>query len=96
MHTDDTVGYFEELDRAVLGFIGNRLDVPERGLTRARLDAILAENGIPPEIRSRLKAFLDTCDLGRYAPSGMDHERREGALDEAAALIPDIDEHLST
>lgn len=95
MHTDDTAGYFEELDRAVLGFIGNRLDIPERGLTRARLDAILAEKGIPTGTRERLRAFLDTCDLGRYAPSGMNHERREGALDDASALIPDIDEHLS-
>lgn len=96
MHTPDTAGFFEELDRAVLGFVGNRLDIPERGLTRARLDEILVERGVPSGTRTRLLHFLDTCDMGIYAPSAMDHDRREQALDDASALIPDLDEHFST
>jgi hypothetical protein len=37
----DAKGYYEELDRALLGFIGDRLDVGERALTHAKLSETL-------------------------------------------------------
>jgi len=91
----NTVGYYEELERAVLGFIGNRLNVAERGLTREGLDELLGTRGIAVDLRNRLRHFLDACDQGRFAPSSASPENKEEALDEASILIPEIDERLA-
>ena len=91
----DTAAFFEELDRAVLGFIGNRLNVAERGMTRERLASTLATSGATPDMMRQLNAFLDVCDLGRYAPANMDRADKERALDTASTLIPDLDEVLA-
>ncbi len=88
-------GYYEELERAVLGFIGNRLDVAERGLTREKLDGMLAANGVDLELRNRLRKLLDACDMGRFAPSSVTPENMESALDEASSIIPDVDEQTA-
>jgi len=91
----DTAAFFEELDRAVMGFIGNRLNVAERGMTRERLASTLATSGAPEALVNDLNVFLDQCDLGRYAPANMHRTDKERALDTASALIPDLDEALS-
>lgn len=88
----DISGYYEELERAVLGFIGNRLNIAERGLTRERLDGMLANEGVEANLRNRLRQLLDACDMGRFAPSSVTPENMELALDEASSIIPDIDE----
>jgi len=91
----DTKGYFEEVERAVLGFIGNRLDVAEKGLTRPQLDALLAQRDVSAPLRSRLRSLLDLCDRGRFAPASFSPENKEDAFDDASSFIPDLDEELN-
>lgn len=90
-----TAAFFEELDRAVLGFVGNRLNVAERGYTRAGLRSLLSARGVPADVLDRLMRLLDHCDRGRYAPSSETPDDLGRALDEASDLIPTLDEHLS-
>ena len=91
----DVVGYYEEVERAVLGFIGNRLNVAERGLKRDRLDGMLEQKGVGADLRKRLRSLLDACDMGRFAPASVTPENMEGSLDDAASIIPDIDEQVA-
>lgn len=95
MNEGRTAAFFEELDRAVLGFVGNRLNVAERGYTRAGLRNELAEHGVPADVLDRLTLLLDHCDRGRYAPSSETPDDLGRALDEASELIPILDGHLS-
>ncbi len=95
LKSGDTTGYFEELERAVLGFIGNRLNVAERGQTREQLGQVLLAAGVDQSLRTRLRVLLDTCDQGRFAPASISPENKEEAFDEASAIIPDIDEQVS-
>ena len=95
LQSGDTKGYFEEVERAVLGFVGNRLDVAEKGLTREQLDTLLAKRGATSDIRGRLRGLLDLCDRGRFAPASFSPENKEDAFDDASALIPDLDEQLA-
>jgi len=95
LNNGNTGGYFEELERAVLGFVGNRLNVAERGLTREQLDTALGRRNVHSSLRTRLRVFLDTCDQGRFAPASITPENKEDAFDEASNLIPDIDEQVT-
>lgn len=61
--------FYAALEQSVLGFVGNRLNVHERGLTRAQLADLLNNAGIRTERQQELIKFLDTCDAARFAPT---------------------------
>lgn len=84
--------FFEELERAVLGFTGNRLNIPERGLTRIQLDAHLAAAGIEGTLRTALQDFLTRCDQGRFAPITPDRSALDNAYEQAHELIAALDD----
>ncbi|QXD14535.1 BatD family protein [Rhodocaloribacter litoris] len=86
--------FYAELDRAVRGFVGNRLNVAEAGLTRAQLDERLAAAGVAPACREDLHRLLDACDHARFAPVPSDRAAMEEALDRAGRLIVLLDEQL--
>ncbi len=65
----DPDAFYAALEQAVLGFVGNRLNVHERGLTRAQLADLLNKAGIRAERQQELIEFLDTCDAARFAPA---------------------------
>lgn len=64
----DPDAFYAALEQSVLGFVGNRLNVHERGLTRAQLVDQLNRVGIRTERQQELIKFLDACDAARFAP----------------------------
>lgn len=87
LENGETVSYFGELERAILGFIGNRLNISEKGLTRQQLDGELKRAGLDDGIRGRLKALLELCDRGRFVPGTFERSDLVDAYEEAASLI---------
>ncbi len=87
LENGETISYFGEVERAILGFIGNRLNISEKGLTRQQLDGALTRAGIDSEIRGRLQALLELCDRGRFVPGTFERSDLMNAYEEAASLI---------
>lgn len=79
--------FYTEVEKAVTGFLDARLGVPSAGLTRDQLEAELARGGCPAEVRPRIRAVLDNCDMGRFAPGMGDAAARKKALEDAAAAM---------
>ncbi len=95
LHRDEPRAFYEELERAVLGFIGNRLNVAELGLTRAQLDGRLADAGLDQALRGDLLRLLEACDHARFAPDRPSSIQMEASLDEARRLIIALDAAFS-
>jgi len=95
LEVNETSAFFGEIERAVLGFVGNRLNISEKGLTRPQLDMALSRAGIDDVFRRRLSALLMACDQGRFAPTTVDPEGMRKAYEEAAALIVLADSAVS-
>ncbi len=83
--------FYEEIERAVMGFVGNRLNVAELGLTRAELDARLTHVGVAEPVRDSLKQLLSECDQAQYAPVPPSRKTMESAEERASRLIVAID-----
>ena len=96
LESDRPIAFYEEIERALSGFIGNRLNVPETGWTRDRLDACLRDAGIRSEVRNRLRDILDECDQARFAPVLPDRAAMESAQERAASLIVAVDETVGS
>jgi hypothetical protein len=83
-------GLFAELSAAVRGYVADRSNRAAAGLTHDELRALLAASRMPPEAADRLIAFLESCDMARFAPSAAGASDRQRLLDEAATLIEDL------
>lgn len=83
--------FYEEIERAVMGFVGNRLNVAELGLTRTELDERLADVGVADHVRDTLRQLLAECDQAQYAPVLPDRKTMESAEERASRVIVAID-----
>lgn len=86
--------FYEEISRAILGFIGNRLNVAEQGLTSQQLDETLAERGVSDSIRSSLMALLRTCDEVRFSPIQPTPETMRQSYQQGETLLNELDKVL--
>ena len=91
LDANDAASFYEELERAVLGFIGNRLNISELGLTREQLVNRLLAEGIIPNTCAALTDLLEECDRGRFAPVRHDRPVLEAARNRALDLIVRLD-----
>ncbi len=74
------------LEQAVRGFIADRFNVAPDGLTRPRIEQLLADNGLSSESTARLLTLLDACGALRYAPRESD-ANLTGWCDEIETLL---------
>lgn len=79
--------FYNEVEKAVTGFLDARLQLASGGLTRDQLDEKLKAAGCPDEVRPKIRGVLDTCDMGRFAPGMGDASARKKALEDAAAAM---------
>ena len=84
--------FYAEIERALLSFIGNRLNIPETGYTYSQLEARLQAAGLDDTLRSELKQLLQECDQVRFAPTLPDIGAMNTACDRASDLIVRLDE----
>jgi hypothetical protein len=86
--------FFDEVERALIGYCTDKLGRPAAGLTREELAGALTEAGAHPAALRALAAALDACDAGRFGGAvARDEllalaERAMAALEEAHWLLP--------
>lgn len=61
--------FYEELHKALNGYISDKLTLPMSELSRDRISEELTGRGKSQELIGRLFAVLDACEYARYAPS---------------------------
>jgi hypothetical protein len=78
--------FYGELERALLGFLESKLQIPVGGLTRDGLESRLTAANVSNAQKERIRKVLDACDHGRFAP-GLATESREETLGSAAEIM---------
>ena len=64
----DEKGFHAELSRAVLGYLGDRLNLDTPALTREQLRAALAERAVASTTIEALFDVVDRCEVARFSP----------------------------
>lgn len=64
--------FYDELARALKGFIGDKLSIAPSGLISDTIAEKLTERGVTPEIVSEVIGVLNDCEMARFTPSGSD------------------------
>lgn len=87
--------FYEELHKALLGFISDKVNVPAPELSKERISEILAAGGVPQEQTGAFVSLLDACEFARYSPSA-GNEAMAAHYEAALDVISSIDSNMKT
>ena len=78
--------FYEEILKALWGYLSDKLDIPVSELNRSSAVNSLTEKGIAAEEINNLATVIDKCEYARFAPSSS-AEEAEKIYNEAARFI---------
>lgn len=87
--------FYEELHKALLGFIADKLNIPMSELNKENISSKLTEGGVPEETVTAFVGLLDDCEFARYSPSA-GNEAMQAHYAKAAELISTIDSSMKS
>ncbi len=85
--------FYEELHKALLGFISDKLNIPVAELSKERISESLAAEGVDAGYVEKFIGILDACEFARYAPDA-GHEAMAAHYAEAVEVISSIDSNM--
>jgi hypothetical protein len=78
--------FYEEILKALWGYLSDKLSIPVSDLTRNSAISSLSDKGIGESELKNLESIIDTCEYARYAPSSSGTEA-EKIYEGAAGFI---------
>ena len=65
---NDSSLFYEEISKALFGYISDKLGIPIGQLSRSRILSELDKNGIDTSVVNDVTYVIDTCEMARFAP----------------------------
>lgn len=85
--------FYEEVHRAVTGYLSDRLSLTSSEMNRETISSALADRKVDASLVERLGALLDSCEFARYAPESSSGDM-ERDYREAVDLISKIEDNI--
>lgn len=87
--------FYEELHKAMLGYMSDKLNMPMSELSKDRMSEVLQNNGVSEVYVNELVEILDSCEYARYAPSS-GNQAMTSDYEKAVEVISSIDSSMKT
>lgn len=85
--------FYEELHKALTGYISDKLNIPAADFSKDRVGEILAGKGVPSEIVDKFISIVDACEYARYSPDA-GNAAMSAHYQEAVEVISSIDSYM--
>ena len=69
LKTREKEAFYEEVLRALWGYMSDKLSLPLSELSKDNASEILSKSKVSEEVISEIMEILDTCEFARYAPA---------------------------
>lgn len=83
--------FYQEVLRALWGYLSDKLNIPVSQLTRQNIVDNLAHRGVSAEICNEIVVILDECEMARYTPDSSLDSNVEAIYDKAVQAINALD-----
>jgi len=87
--------FYEELHKALIGFISDKLNMPMAEQSKERMAEALKEKNVNETLVAKFIAILDACEFARYSPDA-GHDAMAAHYDEAVEIISSMDSEMKT
>ena len=85
--------FYEELHRALIGFVADKLTMDMADQSKENIEFALASRGVSRETAKAFTDLLDACEYARYAPDA-GHEAMNAHYEQAVSVITAIDSSM--
>jgi hypothetical protein len=86
-------GFYDELLRAMWGYLGDKLAMPVADLSRESANVAFSERGIEESYTATFLSVIDECEFARYAP-GSAHKGMAQLYADAAEVISKLEQRI--
>jgi hypothetical protein len=87
---NDKEGFYNEMSRAIWGYLGDKLNIDPAKLSKENVQEKLVSRGVKTETISSLISLISTCELALYAPLGAANEMKQN-YSSAMELMADLE-----
>ncbi len=87
--------FYEELHRALLGYVSDKLNLSAGELSKERISELLLDLGIEEDIVSEYLSLIDACEFARYSPA-TDSAAMALHYDSALNVISSMDSNMKS
>lgn len=91
MQSKDSEHFYEEMLKALWGYLSDKLSIPASQLLRPNIAQELLDRGAPAEVCDSIINILDECEMARYTPSSCDIQQIESVYTRATEAINDLE-----
>jgi hypothetical protein len=89
----DAETFFEEVEKAIWGYLADKLSIEVSSLSRDRVSEVLQGAGISETLQEELVRIIDDCEFSRYAPSSEKSDMHI-LYTEAIRLLHNLDQNI--
>lgn len=87
--------YYEELHKALIGYVSDKLSISAAELSRERIGEGLAERGVSQESIAAFTELVDKCEFARYSPDNGEIQM-QNEYNEAIRVISQLESEVKT
>lgn len=84
-------GFFNEVSKALTGYVADKYAVAQNDLTKESLAALLREKQVPEAVVEQAVSVLSACEYARFAPSS--EVDRRALYEQALRAIQELENH---
>ncbi|HWB62675.1 MAG TPA: BatD family protein, partial [Chitinophagales bacterium] len=93
LKANDKKQFYDEVSRAMWGYLGDKLSIDMAMLSKDNVEEKLTAHAVKAETVTNLKNLINTCELALYAPVG-EHGEMKKNYDLALNLIADLEDEI--
>ncbi len=82
---------YEQIQRALQNYLGDRLNIPTSGITASIVDEQLVPRGLSVDLVEKLKACFEACDNARFAGMGNNEADMQSIANTVKELIDELE-----
>lgn len=87
--------FYAEVSRALWKYLGDKLGIPPSGWSIDGTAEELGRRSVPPETIAAVRSLLESCEMARFAPAGLDPAGMKRTYDDATRTIVAIEKGLA-
>lgn len=91
MRVHDSERFYQEVLKAMWGYLSDKLNIPASQLTRQNIVSTLEARGVSAEVSDKLIKILDDCEMARYTPDSSSDTSVEASFRQATETINDLE-----
>ena len=93
MHDNQKENFYDEIFRALYGYLSDKLSIPVAELSKEKIADALKTKKISDELNQKLISTLNNCEFARYAPAAVSSDLNKTYSD-TSDLITQMEEAL--